>query len=603
MATRLSKGRPSRATRIKYDILDDTGEIVEDKMADAGKENDRAETSADSQLSLSNFNEVVGLEEGDMPVGPMRSEAGGSASPVPHEGLDEVFRASIGVEVNDDRGPGKGVEARMQCAQGEHARLVTEAQELARLVEVEAQERTNRALLAQIKTLADKRKEAQLGSPVVMDSLLENSAAFKALRGSIDFLGSETMEKQKQSEMAANRQAMWGQYQKELQEARQKHAQMHASLQQITQELHQQQLQQQRALQEQQEEFSREMTRRKEEHAERMKLELARLEEAQAQEREDRIAAEKKQEEQREREAMLRRFGKPELLDSDLDPEMVMKVLQWQARSADSGKGREPSLVTDMVDPANRYSCLRSGVSKLKNLELIEDPTKMDLTRKTEQAIAMALQHCQEEDGEGESLCKKRKLQSGLDLKSSHKVKVEVEWAQHNMGREFEANPLSVTQMRFEHYVLGEVNIIRECKQQEQVEKRLCLLARIAYWRIKYDWPLARNIYVALLRDIEVGRYSWADVDLNIYKEMLEGNRIGGGNMPTKEEASKRRPRDVWFCAAYQKGECKMESPHSARIGQDDRIVQHICSSCWLRDGKKLPHPNGGGGCPRAKTA
>ena len=59
------------------------------------------------------------------------------------------------------------------------------------------------------------------------------------------------------------------------------------------------------------------------------------------------------------------------------------------------------------------------------------------------------------------------------------------------------------------------------------------------------------------------------------------------------------RPRDVYFCASFQRGECNRDEPHTDQIGADgvERTLHHICSSCLLKDGKKLGHPNGAPAC------
>lgn len=244
-------------------------------------------------------------------------------------------------------------------------------------------------------------------------------------------------------------------------------------------------------------------------------------------------------------------------------------------------------------------SCPITGVNKLKNLQLIEKTGGVDLTKKTQDAIDLARRNLQEGDTMGECLTSKSKrLQSGLEAKTAQKIRCEVDWAQHNLGREFEANSVAANQMRYEHYVLGESNIIRMCTDAVEQERRLEVMGKISYWRLKYDWALARNIYIAILRDLELGHGTWGTLDITVYKEMLEGNRIMG----VAEGQPRKKSRDTWFCAAYQKGECKMEAPHMARVGLEERMVQHICSTCWLKEGKKAAHPNGGQGCSKPKA-
>ena len=196
----------------------------------------------------------------------------------------------------------------------------------------------------------------------------------------------------------------------------------------------------------------------------------------------------------------------------------------------------------------------------------------------------------------------KRQKQSGLAIKSAHRVKFEVEWAQHNLGKEFEANPISFNQMRLAHFMMGETEIILRSQNPSEMRAHLKLMRKLAYWQLKYDWASALNIYAAILRGIETGWETW-NFNTRDYEDMLIGLN------PTKQNKSepygpKKAPRDVFFCSDYQQGECQLAAPHQAKVGLDgaEKTVHHVCSSCLLKDGKKLGHLKGGPGCPRARV-
>ena len=229
----------------------------------------------------------------------------------------------------------------------------------------------------------------------------------------------------------------------------------------------------------------------------------------------------------------------------------------------------------------------------------------MDLAAKAQLAVTAANKRMLEEvdpDSEGEYshyYHRSKKLQSGLNVKVAHKVKVETEWAHHNLGREFEANPVGYNQLKLGQYMMGEAEIILSCRNPVEKQCRLVLMKKIGYWQYKYDWPTAQNIYAAILRAIETQKASWENLDIREYEDML-------GTVRNREEGSKgvKRVRDTFFCAAYQKGECKEDSPHTARVGTDgpERFVHHICSTCLLKDGKKLSHASGSPACPKSKA-
>lgn len=602
-----TRSRTPRAPRVNYDVLDNTGQVVTKNM-----EGNIANKEVSDGLTVENLNESADEQKDQHDrSGPVHMHSLGSPGSSVPAGLvgspdrDDVgapvgvFRSSVGVAVAGvDRGSHGGEPGgRLYRAQEEHKALLGQAQQLAMEAEVEVQERANIALRKKIADLVNRRKEAQLGSPVLVEEVLQGVPALQSLHNTLQMLDSEANARQESDKQQALKHAK----QKEMEEKEQYQAHLQAEARKRSQDIQRQQERHAKAMQDLQEQFEMELRAQKDQLAREMREQLEAIR-VQQDSNLTALHAQRSGPGGTHRSTLLSKYGRPELLDPDLDLQVVEQVLQWQEASqqskVDGRKETRHDTLAAMMDSTNTFVCPQSGVNKLKNLELIDNPDTLDLTKKTQKAIAAAMSNLREEDTDGECF-KKRKLQSGLELKSSHKVRTEVEWAQHNLGREFEANPISIGQMKFEHYVLGEINIIAECRNVVEVEKRVSMLAKITYWRLKYDWPLARNIYVAALRDVEVGRRSWEDFDVLSYKEMLEGNRISGGG--PREDQQKRRYRDTWFCAAYQKNECKQDPPHMARVGQEDRLVQHICSSCWLKEGKKLNHPNGGGGCPRAK--
>ena len=105
------------------------------------------------------------------------------------------------------------------------------------------------------------------------------------------------------------------------------------------------------------------------------------------------------------------------------------------------------------------------------------------------------------------------------------------------------------------------------------------------------------------MRGVETGRETW-EFETKDYEDMLNvASR--GSNYPSSSGQSDKthKPRDVYFCGPYQRGECTLDSPHIARVGMDgqEKLVHHICSACLFKDGKKLNHPNRGPRCLRAR--
>lgn len=54
----------------------------------------------------------------------------------------------------------------------------------------------------------------------------------------------------------------------------------------------------------------------------------------------------------------------------------------------------------------------------------------------------------------------------------------------------------------------------------------------------------------------------------------------------------------LWFCSQYQRNKCHSKGSHILVIKCQARHAQHICASCWLKDSKKLEHPECSSACP-----
>jgi hypothetical protein len=59
----------------------------------------------------------------------------------------------------------------------------------------------------------------------------------------------------------------------------------------------------------------------------------------------------------------------------------------------------------------------------------------------------------------------------------------------------------------------------------------------------------------------------------------------------------------VWFCPLYQKNKClHKSSSHLMVVKGRQRLASHICGTCWLKDNKKLEHPEcSSSACPHSQ--
>ena len=133
----------------------------------------------------------------------------------------------------------------------------------------------------------------------------------------------------------------------------------------------------------------------------------------------------------------------------------------------------------------NRTTCYATNVNLFANLNLLqgEGVAGVDLAAKAQAAMTAATaekRHHEVDEGyEGESEFshsgKKQKF-SGLVNRVTHKIKMEVEWAHHWLGKEFEVNPLPFNQIKLGQYMMGEAEILIRCNKPEEIKACLCLM-------------------------------------------------------------------------------------------------------------------------------
>ena len=61
------------------------------------------------------------------------------------------------------------------------------------------------------------------------------------------------------------------------------------------------------------------------------------------------------------------------------------------------------------------------------------------------------------------------------------------------------------------------------------------------------------------------------------FKDMLPNKKIHM-TIPQRDKG-KKRTRDTWFCAPFQKIKCTLDSPYMAKVGTEgtERQVHHYC--------------------------
>ena len=202
-----------------------------------------------------------------------------------------------------------------------------------------------------------------------------------------------------------------------------------------------------------------------------------------------------------------------------------------------------------------------TGVNMFAGLEMLQGKGAMGVDLAAKAQIAMLASTSKrkkddEEESDGESIHSKisinagakPKLQSGIMAKVSHKVKFEVDWAHHWLGKEFEVNPIPFYQIRLSHYITEKSDIMIHCDKPKELRARLRLMRRLGYWSSKYDRLSARNVYAAIIRGLETGRESWG-FDLRDYEDIL----VTTSRLQITQGRENKKTRETFFLWAIPK--------------------------------------------------
>ena len=250
----------------------------------------------------------------------------------------------------------------------------------------------------------------------------------------------------------------------------------------------------------------------------------------------------------------------------------IQGILQWIEEQKEKQKADEENRekikalqaqLESMTRDENRHTCHVTGVNMYANLEALQANcvTGVNLAAKAQAAMAAAeaanLKRKLDDEVESEGELIKLQLsvntkksrgdqakRSGLTSKQPSKIRFEVEWVHHWLGKEYEANPIPFNQIKLGHYLMGEADILLRCQKPEEFRARLKLMKRLGYWQVKYDWPCTHNIYAAVMRGIETGRETWG-FDLRDYEDILVQPVVA----PTRQEDKPRCQRgNIFLC-------------------------------------------------------
>ena len=190
-----------------------------------------------------------------------------------------------------------------------------------------------------------------------------------------------------------------------------------------------------------------------------------------------------------------------------------------------------------------------------------------------------------------------------LNFKSSDCVKNKQKYPHSELRFEFVNESIEFNDLDINLLVAGELEIITGTSSKTERNGRLEFLKRLMYLASYYEFSIIRNLYAAVLREVELGHKTWnsdfqymENTILTRQKPKKQANASGAKN---RQGSTSQDSVQVWFCTLYNRNKCSNTSPHTVTIKGKLRLVKHICATCWKTDHKELNHPECSSACPR----
>ena len=135
----------------------------------------------------------------------------------------------------------------------------------------------------------------------------------------------------------------------------------------------------------------------------------------------------------------------------------------------------------------------------------------------------------------------KHKKKSGINAKASDKVRYPQKWPHAHLQYEHVNKQVKYDELDFKLFIAGELEIISE-DGISSVERqgRLKLLKKIVYYYATYEFKGLKAFYAAWLREIELGKKTWADDSQHIESAILSKYEACSETIETIAILSKR---------------------------------------------------------------
>lgn len=193
---------------------------------------------------------------------------------------------------------------------------------------------------------------------------------------------------------------------------------------------------------------------------------------------------------------------------------------------------------------------------------------------------------------------KKGKIKSGMNRKATDSVKKQLLWPHLLLQNSYVTSNLGFHDLTFPLFVAGELEILCSMlpsNASAEFLTRLEFLKTLAYEANSYPLKAVSEWYAAYLRRLELGHGKWGD---SFY---VPGQQILAKYTPKsdlkKKDFGKEGKSMVYFCGAFNKGNCDKKSPHEGQIRGRAVKMEHICANCWQKNKVKKFHAEGTSEC------
>ncbi|CAH1802087.1 unnamed protein product, partial [Owenia fusiformis] len=188
---------------------------------------------------------------------------------------------------------------------------------------------------------------------------------------------------------------------------------------------------------------------------------------------------------------------------------------------------------------------------------------------------------------------KKKKSKSGINQTRSNSCQNPQKYPHIGLKYEFSRMKIKYNDLDINLFTAGALNLLVKEIENHSISKRELLvqlkhIIELMYINKRgYPWHQVRNFHANILSEIEAGEMTWGDDTTHIFSHLSVNKKQVSNNTSVHTGQ-----RISWYCVEYNRDNCNESSAHMSKLpikGQT-RLLEHICSNCYVRDKTKSNH-------------